>query len=74
MVRRTTLLEKVWDMHFDPESNVVDVHVGNLRRKLKKAAGENLIATLRGVGFSLRRNAEPEVSETTDSTGSQTRS
>jgi two-component system OmpR family response regulator len=74
VVRRTTLLEKVWDMHFDPESNVVDVHVGNLRRKLKKAAGENLIATLRGVGFSLRRNAEPEVSETTDSTGSQTRS
>ena len=34
VVRRTTLLEKVWDMHFDPESNVVDVHVGNLRRKL----------------------------------------
>src|SRR6266545_4902892 len=33
VVRRTELLEKVWDMHFDPESNVVDVHVGNLRRK-----------------------------------------
>src|SRR3954467_14805442 len=32
VIRRTTLLEKVWDMHFDPESNVVDVHVGNLRR------------------------------------------
>ena len=36
VVRRTTLLEKVWDMHFDPESNVVDVHVGNLRRKLTR--------------------------------------
>ena len=36
VVRRTTLLEKVWDMHFDPESNVVDVHVGNLRRKLSR--------------------------------------
>ncbi|HEV2291887.1 MAG TPA: response regulator transcription factor, partial [Gemmatimonadales bacterium] len=47
VVRRTTLLEKVWDMHFDPESNVVDVHVGNLRRKLKQAAGEQLIATVR---------------------------
>ncbi|MGH7590268.1 MAG: response regulator transcription factor [Gemmatimonadales bacterium] len=56
VIRRTTLLEKVWDMHFDPESNVVDVHVGNLRRKLKQVAGEQLIATVRGVGFILRRN------------------
>jgi DNA-binding response OmpR family regulator len=54
VVRRTTLLEKVWDMHFDPESNVVDVHVGNLRRKLTLGAGEPLLATVRGVGFSLR--------------------
>ena len=54
VVRRTALLEKVWDMHFDPESNVVDVHVGNLRRKLARAAGEPLLETVRGVGFSLR--------------------
>jgi two-component system, OmpR family, response regulator len=53
VIRRTTLLEKVWDMHFDPGSNVVDVHVGNLRRKLAQAAGEPLLATVRGVGFSL---------------------
>jgi len=59
VVRRTTLLEKVWDMHFDPESNVVDVHVGNVRRKLQKAAGENLIQTVRGVGFTLRRERSP---------------
>ena len=58
VVRRTTLLEKVWDMHFDPESNVVDVHVGNLRRKLADAAGEPLLTTVRGVGFSLRRGAD----------------
>src|SRR6266568_3077288 len=38
VIRRTELLEKVWDLHFDPESNVVDVHVGNLRRKLQDAA------------------------------------
>ena len=56
VVRRTALLEKVWDMHFDPESNVVDVHVGNLRRKLTRAAGEPLLTTVRGVGFSLRRD------------------
>ena len=57
VVRRTTLLEKVWDMHFDPESNVVDVHVGNLRRKLERAAGGPVIATVRGVGFTLRGGA-----------------
>ncbi len=40
-------------MQFDPESNVVDVHVGNLRRKLKDAAGVEVIHTVRGVGFRL---------------------
>lgn len=54
VVRRTTLLEKVWDLHFDPGSNVVDVHVGNLRRKLEAAAGMPLLQTVRGVGFILR--------------------
>ncbi|HEU5217256.1 MAG TPA: response regulator transcription factor [Gemmatimonadales bacterium] len=54
VVRRTMLLEKVWDMHFDPESNVVDVHLGNLRRKLTDAAGMQLLQTVRGVGFALR--------------------
>jgi two-component system OmpR family response regulator len=58
VVRRTELLEKVWDMHFDPESNVVDVHVGNLRRKLSEAAKEQLLTTVRGVGFSLGRGGE----------------
>ena len=57
VVRRTTLLEKVWDMHFDPESNVVDVHVGNLRRKLERVAGGPVISTVRGVGFTLRGGA-----------------
>jgi DNA-binding response OmpR family regulator len=54
VVRRTTLLEKVWDMHFDPESNVVDVHVGNLRRKLARHTNAQKIETIRGVGFALR--------------------
>jgi two-component system copper resistance phosphate regulon response regulator CusR len=58
VIRRTTLLEKVWDMHFDPESNVVDVHVGNLRRKLTRATGAPLLATVRGVGFSLRQGGD----------------
>lgn len=55
VVRRTELLEKVWDMHFDPESNVVDVHVGNLRRKLRDHGCDNLIQTIRGVGFCLKQ-------------------
>ncbi len=54
VVRRTELLEKVWDMHFDPESNVIDVHVGNLRRKLSDAGHPDLIQTVRGVGFCLK--------------------
>jgi DNA-binding response OmpR family regulator len=54
VIRRTELLEKVWDMHFDPESNVVDVHIGNLRRKLREAGYDGFIQTVRGVGFCLK--------------------
>lgn len=57
VIRRTELLEKVWDMHFDPESNVVDVHIGNLRRKLREAGCDGYIQTVRGVGFCLKRPA-----------------
>jgi two-component system, OmpR family, copper resistance phosphate regulon response regulator CusR len=53
VVRRTELLEKVWDLHFDPMSNVVDVHVGNLRRKLPAAGRGATVRTIRGVGFML---------------------
>ena len=59
VVRRTELLEKVWDLHFDPMSNVVDVHVGNLRRKLRNGRRDPLIETVRGVGFMLRREDSP---------------
>ena len=58
VVRRTELLEKVWDMHFDPESNVVDVHVGNLRKKLRDAGLRDVIQTVRGVGFKLSEESE----------------
>jgi two-component system copper resistance phosphate regulon response regulator CusR len=52
VVRRTELLEKVWDLQFDPMSNVVDVHVANLRTKLRQL-GDPIIHTLRGVGYML---------------------
>jgi DNA-binding response OmpR family regulator len=54
VVRRTELLEKVWDLHFDPMSNVIDVHVGNLRKKLGRPAKDFLLHTVRGVGYILR--------------------
>ncbi|MCI0432252.1 MAG: response regulator transcription factor [Gemmatimonadetes bacterium] len=53
VIRRTELLEKVWDMSFDPMTNVVDVHIGNLRRKLAAAGDSPLIHTVRGVGYML---------------------
>jgi DNA-binding response OmpR family regulator len=56
VVRRTYLLEKVWDLHFDPMSNVVDVHVAKLRRKLKAGGESPLIHTIRGVGYTLDRD------------------
>jgi DNA-binding response OmpR family regulator len=53
VVTRSQLLEKVWDMHFDPGSNVVDVHVTRLRRKLEGASANLKITARRGMGFVL---------------------
>lgn len=53
VVTRAELLEKVWDMHFDPGSNVVDVHVTRLRKKLESAAADIRIGARRGMGFVL---------------------
>ncbi|MFN3822487.1 MAG: response regulator transcription factor [Pseudorhodobacter sp.] len=51
IVTRRQLLEQVWNLHFDPGTNVVDVHVGRLRRKLEEAAGRAVIQTARGEGY-----------------------
>jgi DNA-binding response OmpR family regulator len=53
VVTRTELLEKVWDLNFDPGSNVVDVHVARLRNKLRQAGATLRLDTIRGVGFAL---------------------
>jgi two-component system, OmpR family, response regulator len=53
VVTRTELLEKVWDFHFDPGSNVVDVHVARLRAKLRLANANVSLDTVRGIGFVL---------------------
>jgi DNA-binding response OmpR family regulator len=52
-VSRSELHDKVWDMHFDPSSNVIDAHVARLRKKLQKAGASASINTTRGVGFIL---------------------
>jgi len=53
VVTRAQLLEKVWDMHFDPGSNVVDVHVTRLRKKLQSSTASVKITARRGMGFVL---------------------
>jgi two-component system OmpR family response regulator len=48
------LLQKVWNMSFDPETNVVEAHMSNLRRKLEDREQPRLIQTVRGAGYMLR--------------------
>jgi two-component system OmpR family response regulator len=54
VVSRSMLLQHVWDLHFDPTTNVIDVYVGRVRRKIDTGQAYPLIHTIRGVGFCLR--------------------
>ena len=54
VVTRAMLLEAVWDYHFDPQTNVIDVHVSRLRRKVDRGFGPPLIHTVRGAGYVIR--------------------
>jgi two-component system, OmpR family, response regulator len=54
VVTRTMLLENVWDYHFDPQTNVIDVHVSRLRQKIDKGFDRPLLQTVRGAGYTLR--------------------
>ena len=54
VVTRTMLLEHVWDYHFDPQTNVIDVHVSRLRAKVDKGFREPMIHTVRGAGYVVR--------------------
>ena len=53
LVTRTMLLESVWDYHFDPQTNVIDVHISRLRSKIDKGFGTPLLHTVRGAGYCL---------------------
>ena len=54
VVTRTMLLERVWDFHFDPRTNVVETHISRLRQKVDKGFAVELIHTVRGTGYCLR--------------------
>ncbi|MBK5969935.1 MULTISPECIES: response regulator transcription factor [Thiorhodovibrio] len=60
VVTRTMLLEHVWDYHFDPQTNVIDVHVSRLRGKIDKGFGYPLLHTVRGAGYVMRVPDAPE--------------
>jgi two-component system OmpR family response regulator len=54
VVTRTMLLENVWDYHFDPQTNVIDVHVSRLRSKIEKDFDKPLLKTIRGAGYMIK--------------------
>jgi two-component system OmpR family response regulator len=58
VVTRTMLLENVWDYHFDPQTNVIDVHISRLRGKIDKGFAKQLLHTVRGAGYMLRDGAD----------------
>ena len=57
VVTRTMLLENVWDYHFDPQTNVIDVHVSRLRSKIEKDFDKPLLKTIRGSGYMIKHDA-----------------
>lgn len=54
VVTRTMLLENVWEYHFDPQTNVIDVHISRLRGKIDKGFDTPLLHTIRGAGYTIR--------------------
>ena len=55
VVTRTMLLEGVWNLHFDPQTNIIDVHMSRLRNAIDKGYARPLIHTVRGAGYVLKR-------------------
>ena len=53
VVTRTMLLEHVWEYHFDPQTNVIDVHISRLRQKIDADPAHSMIKTIRGAGYTI---------------------
>jgi two-component system OmpR family response regulator len=60
VVTRTMLLENVWDYHFDPQTNVIDVHVSRLRGKIEKGFDQPLLHTVRGAGYMIKEDGRTD--------------
>ncbi|WP_018998403.1 winged helix-turn-helix domain-containing protein [Hirschia maritima] len=58
LVTRTMLMEHVWDYHFDPQTNVIDVHISRLRKKIDSGFDRPIISTVRGSGYIVEDNTE----------------
>jgi two-component system, OmpR family, response regulator len=58
VVTRTMLFENVWDYHFDPQTNVIDVHISRLRSKIDKGFAEPLLHKVRGAGYTIRASLD----------------
>jgi two-component system OmpR family response regulator len=58
VVTRTMLLENVWDYHFDPQTNVIDVHISRLRSKIDRGPEPPVLHTIRGAGYMIRDGAQ----------------
>jgi two-component system OmpR family response regulator len=58
VVTRTMLLEAVWNLHFDPQTNLIDVHISRLRQAIDRDFGAPLLHTVRGAGYSIREPGE----------------
>jgi two-component system, OmpR family, response regulator len=56
VVTRTMLLENVWEYHFDPQTNIIDMHISKLRQKIDAGFDKRLLHTVRGVGYRLAAN------------------
>ena len=60
VVTRAMLLEHVWGYHFDPQTNVIDVHISRLRQKIDRDFGVSLLETVRGAGYRLGPGVEDQ--------------
>lgn len=58
VITRTMLLEHVWEYHFDPQTNVIDVHISRLRQKIDRDPANSMIKTIRGAGYTIEDGAQ----------------
>ncbi|MGL4474802.1 MAG: response regulator transcription factor [Shewanella sp.] len=70
VITRTMLLEHVWDIHFDPQTSVVETHISRLRNKLEKPFNDSILLTVRGAGYKLYFNPKMQEAKPSANQGS----